>query len=916
MSFGISIGEFIAVGQLAERLYRDVCLVRHASQELLALQNEVATSNMTINLLIAETKDNTSTLARSGEERVKVVNGVLAETKKTLLELEKFSQNFSGGQRKAGAFGKVKSLLNKAQFVMELSKIDALRARLQHQNGNLNLLLMCAGNSSLQRIETVDQKMNADITKLTKMMAQLTHEAPDDSGLSYKSLLTSTFLVQAENGGRRWFSYGFDEWLRAGQWWLMSSQGRLDPEIPTDLVIPIQPYADLLKASSILLDILPRHPSIRLWDPTKEYLQFQLLADMLQDELKSIETRGLRTPDLQSLQEADLRIWTETVTTVQLRPEAHSVFCQHIEGVQKDHALLHGVILLFIQAYGDVALGKKSLALHQKRRCLEFCNDGGASILHVAESAAQEFSQDIGTFVLNHPPRFVEFKPSTPKSDWDLSSVPDDLRPFAKSQTMFDWAYGILIGPALLGLSLRAFENMSFCSNIKLGAGDSLRYLDDFGGADHDQSRVLVTIAELAAISGATLLIQHLDFNYISINKLRNPVRWSDRSHPLPDNLPCYQDMYYQMSLLHFAVACSPAPAVQILIDSGGDLFKTTIQVQLGFDKQESQVTAVDFAVASENFDSLTLLVKYYSGIDLLQISIYLSRFRGERSFFRARELGDTYAHGFQMLLDVVIRSDTRTAPNGSEMQTFSQKVSTGLFFCALAAKNTMAATILAETLVIDVDELDDEGHTALWHASRLWDVELTEYILSRSSSSTIRLTFQPNENGNTLLHTAMMLGAGTSNMYLANLLALLKSAPDLNILDQNGISLLPGALRYNNYTSAKAIVLAGCKIDGKARLQRLKNLCVNGQLGVFDDTKLLVERTNRDNIEWCRYDPIWDDSDLAGMSPAEIEDYLQSDNYEEQRQAFLNTAAQSNTPSEKASSPQLSPTSKRRRQN
>jgi hypothetical protein len=166
--------------------------------------------------------------------------------------------------------------------------------------------------------------MNADITKLTKMMAQLTHEAPDDSGLSYKSPLTSTFLAQAENGGRRWFSYGFDEWLRAGQWWLMSSQGRLDPEIPTDLVIPIQPYADLLKASSILLDILPRHPSIRLWDPTKEYLQFQLLADMLRDELRSIETRGLRTPDLQSLQEADLRIWTETVTTVQLRPEAHS----------------------------------------------------------------------------------------------------------------------------------------------------------------------------------------------------------------------------------------------------------------------------------------------------------------------------------------------------------------------------------------------------------------------------------------------------------------------------------------------------------------------------------------------------------------------------------------------------------------
>ena len=74
MSFSISISEFIAVGQLAERLYKDVCLVRHASQELLALQNEVATSNTSINLLIADIKDKTSTLARSGEERVNVVN--------------------------------------------------------------------------------------------------------------------------------------------------------------------------------------------------------------------------------------------------------------------------------------------------------------------------------------------------------------------------------------------------------------------------------------------------------------------------------------------------------------------------------------------------------------------------------------------------------------------------------------------------------------------------------------------------------------------------------------------------------------------------------------------------------------------------------------------------------------------------
>ncbi len=374
--------------------------------------------------------------------------------------------------------------------------------------------------------------------------------------------------------------------------------------------------------------------------------------------------------------------------------------------------------------------------------------------------------------------------------------------------------------------------------------------------------------------------------------------------------------MYHQMSLLHFAAACSPAPALQILIDAGGDIFKTSIKVQFCCDAQESRVTAVDFAIASENFDSLTLLIKYYSGIDILQKAIYVSRFGREGSFDLARESRNTYARGFQMLLDVIIRSNTETNPKGRKMQTFGQKIGTVLFFCALAAKNTVAATILAETLAVDVNELDNEGHTALWHASLLWDVKLTEYILSKSSSSTIRLAFQPNENGNTLLHTATMLGAGTTNMYFANLLALCKSAPDLNILDQNGISPLSGALSCNNYTSARALVLAGCKIDGKARLRRLKNLCVDGQLGVFNDKVFSIKRSYQDNIEWCRYDPIWDDSDLAGMSPSQIEDYLQSDNYEEQRQAFLHTAVQSNKPSERASSPQLSPTLKRRRQN
>jgi hypothetical protein len=42
---------------------------------------------MSINLLIGEIKDKNLTLVRSGEERTSTVDGVLAETKKALLEL-------------------------------------------------------------------------------------------------------------------------------------------------------------------------------------------------------------------------------------------------------------------------------------------------------------------------------------------------------------------------------------------------------------------------------------------------------------------------------------------------------------------------------------------------------------------------------------------------------------------------------------------------------------------------------------------------------------------------------------------------------------------------------------------------------------------------------------------------------------
>lgn len=146
MNSGFSVGDFIAAGELAERLYKEIYLVaRHASQDLLQLQNEVATLTISINLLVTEVQDRDTVLARSGKDRVDTVNSVLKDTKKTLLDLEKFSKSFNPAYRKYGPLGKVKSAWDKTKFATELPKVDALRARLQYQNGTINLLLISAG---------------------------------------------------------------------------------------------------------------------------------------------------------------------------------------------------------------------------------------------------------------------------------------------------------------------------------------------------------------------------------------------------------------------------------------------------------------------------------------------------------------------------------------------------------------------------------------------------------------------------------------------------------------------------------------------------------------------------------------------------------------------------------------------------
>ncbi|KAK4691776.1 hypothetical protein P7C71_g5297, partial [Lecanoromycetidae sp. Uapishka_2] len=95
MSFGFSIGDFIAVGDLAWKLYRDCYKVaRGAPQEFHMLEREVSTLSHSLKILLEEVNDPDSILVKAGEDRVRMVNEMVAGIGETLKRLEKVAKKY------------------------------------------------------------------------------------------------------------------------------------------------------------------------------------------------------------------------------------------------------------------------------------------------------------------------------------------------------------------------------------------------------------------------------------------------------------------------------------------------------------------------------------------------------------------------------------------------------------------------------------------------------------------------------------------------------------------------------------------------------------------------------------------------------------------------------------------------------
>jgi hypothetical protein len=326
MSFGFSFGDFVAALKVAKALYKDIYLVGCAApKELQLLRDDVGLLSQSILLLIDEVNNPKSTLICGGPIRVEMVNSLMSRILETLHELQSIkTKHFRLDEMNRS---KIKRIWDKTRWALDVPPIESLRAKVQVNNGFLSLLLTSVGNSSLQRIEMVNRQMAQDIGGVKEILAESATigcvEPPvlslinGDNEKGFQISLSHAFMIEAERI-RPWMAVGFDKWIHAGRWWLMKSQSEFFTQATQGSTIPTQAYADLLKASWILVDVIAKHPQQKFWSPTREYLQVQMLTQMIKDQLTTIQHLAMRKPRLSEVQKADLTIWVSMESVIDM----------------------------------------------------------------------------------------------------------------------------------------------------------------------------------------------------------------------------------------------------------------------------------------------------------------------------------------------------------------------------------------------------------------------------------------------------------------------------------------------------------------------------------------------------------------------------------------------------------------------
>lgn len=163
MSFGFSVGDFLAAGELAWKLYQKCYKVaREAPKEFQLLLGEISTLSNSLKILQEDALDPDSVLVQAGEDRVRMVKEMVSRIEITLTQLEKVAMKYDILRPSS----KGKKIWTKVKWSFEFTSLDSLRNKLVRHNTEMNLLLTCVGNSSLKRIESSTMALETDITEI------------------------------------------------------------------------------------------------------------------------------------------------------------------------------------------------------------------------------------------------------------------------------------------------------------------------------------------------------------------------------------------------------------------------------------------------------------------------------------------------------------------------------------------------------------------------------------------------------------------------------------------------------------------------------------------------------------------------------------------------------------------------------
>ncbi|KAH7370918.1 hypothetical protein BKA65DRAFT_26170 [Rhexocercosporidium sp. MPI-PUGE-AT-0058] len=298
MSFGFSVGDFIAAGELAFRVYQNVYMVaKNAPEAVKKLRDELAILSGAINILKGEVETPNSLVNNAGEMRKKMVIELIKNVLNTLTELERLSGKYV--DMSSEEVSKTRQILARVKWTRDLPSITTLLAKVEHYNSILNLLVTSAGNSSLERIESTNRFMAQQLSELAELLAATSIEprqtfiAPvtNSNVLDITPVVTivkerflqlslSEKLMKNAECSKPWVLIGLDLWLQAGRWWLIKAQSSLHPFGSQTMEIGVQAYTDLIKAYWIVVDIITEHPQQKFLHGGSQRLEIELLIEV------------------------------------------------------------------------------------------------------------------------------------------------------------------------------------------------------------------------------------------------------------------------------------------------------------------------------------------------------------------------------------------------------------------------------------------------------------------------------------------------------------------------------------------------------------------------------------------------------------------------------------------------------------